>query len=122
MSTREVGALGEKIAVLYLKKSGYKILETNFATNFGEIDIIAKDKKAIAFIEVKLRRTAEFGMPAEAVDKRKQTKIIKAALGYIKLNKFSEEIVRFDVLAMGPGQDDIELIKDAFWASERYTL
>lgn len=122
MSTREVGALGENIAVSHLKKSGYKILEKNFATHFGEIDIIAKDKKIIAFIEVKLRRTAEFGTPAEAVDKRKQAKIIRAALSYIKLNKLTENIMRFDVIAIGPDPDSIELIKDAFESSNRYTL
>ncbi len=77
MSTREIGALGEAQAVAYLKKNGYKILETNFSTIFGEIDIIARDKKDIVFIEVKLRRTKEFGFPEEAVNERKQSRIIK---------------------------------------------
>jgi putative endonuclease len=122
VSTKEVGALGEKIAVAHLKKSGYKILEKNFVTHFGEIDIIANDNKIIVFVEVKLRRTAEFGPPAEAVDKRKQAKIIRAALGYVKLKNMRENILRFDVLAIGPEPDKIELIKDAFGASSRYTI
>ena len=60
-----------------LRKTVTRYSETNFSTIFGEIDIIARDKKDIVFIEVKLRRTKEFGFPEEAVNERKQSGIIK---------------------------------------------
>lgn len=122
MSTRQTGALGETIALKHLKKQGYKVLDTNFATRFGEIDIIAEDKKDITFIEVKFRRTKEFGTPAEAVDARKQARIIKSALEYVKSKGLTGRNLRFDVLAVGPAPENIELIKNAFMSSGRYTL
>lgn len=122
MSTREIGALGEAQAVAYLKKNGYKILETNFSTIFGEIDIIARDKKDIVFIEVKLRRTKEFGFPEEAVNERKQSRIIKSALSYAKIKRLCSGNMRFDVIAIGPEPGKIELTKDAFSSDGSYTM
>ena len=122
MSTREIGIQGEAKALKHLKKLGYKIMETNLVTRFGEIDIVARDKKDIAFVEVKLRRTDEFGLPADAVDVRKQSKIIKSALEYVKAKRLAGKNLRFDVLAIGPETEKIELIKDAFSSDGRYTL
>ncbi len=69
-----MGRAGEKRAVVFLKKKGFKILKTNYKTVFGEIDIIAQDKDTIVFIEVKTRTSDNYGVPSEAVDKRKQEK------------------------------------------------
>ena len=70
------GRKGEAEAVAFLKKEGYKILETNFKTKIGEIDIIAQDKEnRIIFVEVKARASTKFGMPREAVNLKKQQTI-----------------------------------------------
>ena len=121
MSTREIGQLGEQEGLKYLKKSGYKIVEKNYRAISGEIDVIAKDKGNLVFVEIKLRRTSEFGRPGEAVGAAKQSKIIRSALQYIKTNKISGVNVRFDVLSIGPGEDEIELIKNAFLSTDKYT-
>jgi len=122
MSTRDVGALGEKQAVRYLKKLGYKILETNLVTRFGEIDVVAADKGCLVFVEVKLRRTKEFGAPSEAVDKRKQEKILRSSIEYVKSRGLVGKDLRFDVLCIGPEPGKIELVTDAFSSGGRYTL
>jgi putative endonuclease len=121
MTTREIGELGEKKGVEYLKKAGYKIVETNFSVKAGEIDVIAKDKDYLVFVEIKFRRTSEYGPPAEAVVKKKQNKIIKSALLYLKMNRIIGANVRFDVLSLGPGENDVELIKNAFMSTNKYT-
>ena len=64
----EIGKIGEDIAVSYLEKLGYIIIERNFIANQGEIDIIAKDKKEFVFIEVKTRTSMQFGRPVEAIN------------------------------------------------------
>ena len=122
MSTRDIGLLGEEKGLKFLKKQGYKILEKNFVTNFGEIDIIAKNRACLAFVEIKYRRSDKFGTPADAINAVKQEKIIKSALQYIKIYKPKNKMFRFDALLIGPDEDQIELIKDAFSSSVRYTF
>ena len=73
--SKNIGDMGEKKAVKFLKKKGYRILETNFKTKFGEIDIIAKKEGCICFVEVKTRSSDNFGEPREAVNFYKQQKI-----------------------------------------------
>src|SRR3989339_682645 len=73
---QKLGDLGEEIASNYLKKKGYKILERQYKSQYGEIDIIAEHKKTLVFVEVKARRSDDFGLPEEAVDERKLEKII----------------------------------------------
>jgi putative endonuclease len=121
MSTREIGEIGEQLGLSLLKNEGYKIIETNFRSHFGEIDIIAKDKGYMVFVEVKFRRSRKYGPPVEAVNRKKQDKIIKSALEYIKVNRMKEANIRFDVLSIGPGDNEIELIKNAFMSTNRYT-
>ena len=80
MSTRHMGALGEEMAEKYLKRRGYKIIEKNFrASRLAEIDIVAKDKDILVFVEVKLRTGARYGLGREAVDRKKQEHIRYAA-------------------------------------------
>lgn len=106
------GKKGEIKAVLFFKKHGYKILETNFKNKIGEIDIIAEKDGVIVFIEVKNRSTYRFGRPIEAVDFRKQNKIKKVAEIYLMIkNKYYND-VRFDVVEVS--NDNLEHIENAF--------
>ena len=110
------GKEGEAIAVRQLKKKGYKILETNYRTQLGEIDIIAKDKGTIVFVEVKARRSVHFGSPKEAVSNQKQKKISMVALYYLKTTNQISTKARFDVVAVNLNRDKprVEVIKNAF--------
>ncbi|HRX13432.1 MAG TPA: YraN family protein [Eubacteriales bacterium] len=98
MNTRLLGGLGEKQAVMYLKKHHYKIIETNYFCRFGEIDIIAKKDNILIFVEVKSRADNSFGSPAEAVTPRKQQKIITVAKNYIAEHGVNNTQIRFDVV------------------------
>ncbi len=117
LAKKLLGKKGEKQAEKYLKKNGYKILERNYRTPFGEIDIIASDHKVLTFIEVKTRSNTAFGSPKDAVDKRKQKHIIKSSLAYLqKLPDSADPEIRFDVVSILITDTDlkIELVKDAF--------
>ncbi|MGD9901392.1 MAG: YraN family protein [Spirochaetales bacterium] len=92
------GTKGEILATEYLKKQKYKIIETNYTTKLGEIDIIAKDDDTLVFVEVKTRSTKAFGLPREAVTPYKQHKIRLLATQYLKANKLLQEKCRFDVI------------------------
>ena len=98
MNNKILGNEGEEEATKYLMKNGYKIIERNFLCKQGEIDIIAKDKNEIVFVEVKTRRSTKYGLPAEAVDENKQKHIYKAAEYYLYKNKLEKEYVRIDVI------------------------
>ncbi len=104
------GAEGEKHAALFLVKRGYRILEQNYRTTFGEIDIIAHDGDVLVFIEVKSRSGTQFGLPQSAVDTRKQTKISQVALAYLKEKKLSDVDCRFDVVAVLKEGDAFEVV------------
>lgn len=91
------GRLGEDAAALYLKKQGYKIVEQNYRTKVGEIDIIAKDDEDLVFVEVKTRRSEKFGTPAEAVTYYKKQSMVNSAKWYIVKNP-TELNIRFDIV------------------------
>jgi putative endonuclease len=91
------GVIGEIEAARYLRKKKFTILAGNYNTRFGEIDIIAADKKFIIFVEVKTRAKSNLSLPREAVDLKKQAKIIKAASIYISNHKPLLQ-PRFDVI------------------------
>jgi putative endonuclease len=111
-----VGKCGENIAIDFLKKNGYRILENNFRCRFGEIDIIAMEGKNISFVEVKTRTDNRFGSPKSAVDFRKQRKLSKMALLYLTQKRLIDYPARFDVVSIRKidRQTDIELVKNAF--------
>lgn len=96
----EKGRLGEEAAVAYLKKKRYKILDINFRCKIGEIDIVARDKSTIVFVEVKSRQSRQYGYPSQAVNYYKQRKVSKVALYYLQNKKlFNYDYnVRFDVV------------------------
>jgi putative endonuclease len=92
------GEIGEAMAAEYLKKQGYKILVCRYRSQSGEIDIVAKRRSTFVFVEVKTRRSTAFGMPSEAVNVRKQQKIISTALCYLNENKEQGAACRFDIV------------------------
>ena len=98
MKKKRIGKFGEDLAVIYLKRIGYKILERNFRCRVGEVDIIAKDVEEIVFIEVKTRTNNTYGEPSEAVDYIKKEHIIKTANYYLYKNKLYNKSIRFDVI------------------------
>ena len=106
------GTGGEILAVNFLKKNKYKILETNFSNHVGEIDIIAEKGGVIVFVEVKRRQTLQYGRPIEAVDTRKKNKIRKVAEIYLMLNDKNLADVRFDVIEILG--DEINHLENAF--------
>jgi len=109
------GPQGEELAARLLRKNGYRILERNFRTGIGEIDIIAMEKGTLVFIEVKTRTSDAFGTPFEAVTRRKRDKIKKTALLYLK-NLRREVPVRFDVVSimLSGSTEKMEIMRDAF--------
>ncbi|MBS6644752.1 MAG: YraN family protein [Clostridiaceae bacterium] len=113
MNKRETGGCYEDMAAAYLEKEGYHILERNYYTRQGEIDLIAMDGDYLVFIEVKYRKDLKKGHPAEAVAYQKQQKIIKSARYYLYKHHLSEDKpCRFDVVSIL--NDEIQLIKNAF--------
>ena len=122
MNKRQIGAGKELLVCEYLKKQGYEILEQNYRNRSGEIDIIARDKEYLVFIEVKYRSRGKCGNPAEAVDMRKQRVISKVALYYCMSKGLGLDIpMRFDVVAVKEEgtAEEIELLKNAFEYSYR---
>ena len=111
-----LGKIGEEAAVGLLKDNGYKILQKNYKTKLGEIDIIAKDKDTICFIEVKARQTDRFGLPCEAISKFKQRQISKAALIFLKGKNILDKKARFDIVSIIYSEEKpkLDLIRGAF--------
>lgn len=114
---KETGIIGENIACSYLKKKGYKIIERNFRTTFGEIDIIAKLKGIMIFVEVKTRLTSSLGPPYLAITKAKQAHIIKNALVYLMAKEITEVKWRIDIVSVKLNHEckieNIDLIENA---------
>jgi putative endonuclease len=113
-----LGKWGEEQAARFLCRQGMKIVERNLRTPLGEIDIIARQKKTLVFIEVKTRRSTGFGTPQEAVGPTKQRQILRAANWYLNERRLRNLQPRFDVIAVRciGDQARIEHIADAFGA------
>ena len=110
-----LGREGEDRAAKFLAKRGYRILERNYRTRSGEIDLIALDRGVVVFVEVKTRTSNAFGAPELAVTPQKQRRMLKAALGYMKYKKLHQVPCRFDVVAIsGAAGPEVELIQNAF--------
>ncbi len=110
------GKAGEDLAVRYLKKKGYKVIQQNYTCPLGEIDIIARQKKTIVFVEVKTRRSLSFGSAKLAITPHKQRKISMTALYYLKSSQQMDQDARFDVVTVQSAGDsqEIDLIQNAF--------
>ncbi len=97
---KELGRSCEELACRFLKNQGYTIIETNFQTRLGEIDIVAQKDNYLVFIEVKARRSYNYGLPQEAVTTRKQQAIKKVAQTFIQKKGLEQKMLRFDVIAI----------------------
>src|SRR4051794_28103460 len=113
-----LGRRGEDAAARHLKKLGYTIVARGQRDNIGEIDLIAVDGRTIVFIEVKTRTSHDAGHPADAVDDKKQQRLTRLALSYMKRHDLLECSARFDVVAVtwpnAQGQPVIEHFQNAF--------
>ena len=116
-SRQNLGQNGENLAAVFLSENGYVILTRNFRCRHGEIDIIAKNREVLVFIEVKTRTGQDFGSPAAAVTTKKQRQISKAAQYFLAERNLFDVPARFDVVSVviAPGQrNKIEIITSAF--------
>jgi putative endonuclease len=116
-----LGNRGESAAEQFLVQQGYRIIERQAECRLGEIDLVALDGRAIVFVEVKTRRGLRTGHPADAVDQRKQAKLTRLAMAYLKRRRWLNEPARFDVIAITWPDDaqppNIEHYKNAFPAT-----
>ena len=114
----ERGIAGEEYAARALEKSKYRIIERNYRTRVGEIDIVARDGACLVFVEVRARGSVEFGLPQEPVVARERKKLCNAAKWYLQRNRIDDAVCRFDVVAVIMKDDcqepSVEIIKDAF--------
>ena len=106
-TSQTLGFLGEELAYHFLKNRGYKVLLKNYECALGEIDLIAKEKGALVFIEVKTRSSLDMGLPQEGVTAHKRRQIVKTAQFYIKRYGIHDVPCRFDVVSilMETGRD-----------------
>ena len=108
------GICGENTAALYMEKSGFVILERNYRRTACEVDIIAMEGDVLVFTEVKARSSARYGYGREAVDRRKQQRIIRGALNYISENRMEDKCGRFDVAEVDLNTGTVNYIRSAF--------
>ena len=117
MTRRETGALGEKLAKDFLKKHGYHIVETNYRCPEGEIDIVAKKKDCLVFIEVRTKKSLDFGSPEESITPAKKERMRAAAYHYWQAHDNLPPEWRIDMVAIELDQRDkplrIEFIENA---------
>jgi putative endonuclease len=95
-----LGSRGEIAAVNFLRQLGYRIIATRFRNQFGEVDIIAQDGQTNVFTEVKTRTSTADGQPFEAVDSRRQKRLIRAALAWLKAQNRLNQPARFDIISI----------------------
>ncbi|MDE7463502.1 MAG: YraN family protein [Clostridiales bacterium] len=108
------GKAGEDLAVKYLETHGYRVLERNYTTNIGEVDIFATDNRTLVAVEVKSRLSLEYGTPAEAVGYAKVKKISQVTSQYIKQFRLFGVNVRFDVIEVYLEDKTVNHIVNAF--------
>ncbi len=109
---REIGTEGEDRATTSLKKEGYRIIEKNFRSPFGELDIVAEEGGYLVFVEVKKRNSPVFGTSLHAINNTKKKHMIKTAMFYMKTHRCFDRRVRFDVV--GIDSENVKIVKHAF--------
>ena len=112
----DLGKQGEEMAVEFLQKNGYKILETNWTFQKAEIDIVAQKDNTLAVVEVKTRSSIDFGLPQDFVNPKKIQLLVKAINEYVISNEM-DVMVRFDIIAVHKEGNSfkIEHLEDAFY-------
>lgn len=113
---QRLGADGEAIACAELERLGYRVIERNYRTRFGEIDVVAEDEGTIVFVEVKTKSDGSFGDPVDEVTPQKQRQIVSMGLAYASFCCPRDTPCRFDVVAVDASLQPpaITLYKDAF--------
>jgi putative endonuclease len=113
---QDLGAFGEDLALREVKRLGYKCIARNYRCPLGEIDLIAKERDSLVFIEIKTRRGRTTGYAKEAITSRKRRQLSKVALAYMKSNNCCDVKSRFDVvvISLKGGKKEIEVIQNAF--------
>jgi putative endonuclease len=120
MDSHEFGRRAEDAAAAYLERKGITVVERNWSTKAGEVDIVSLDGECVVFVEVKGRQRRRSGVPEEAVDERKQRRLCRVAAEYIAKNDLEDTPVRFDVVAItriSPDRARLRHHRDAFEAS-----
>lgn len=112
----DLGNKGEELAVNFLLKQGYSILERNYRFDKAEIDIIARKSEILAIVEVKTRSTADFGNPQDFVKPKQIQRLVKAVNEYVEMKNLNLEI-RFDIIAIIKQNQifEIDHIENAFY-------
>lgn len=116
IARQELGKSGEDLAARLLEARGYEILARRYRTRYGEIDIVARDNATIVFVEVKARRSSEFGTAAEAIAPWKQRRLVGMATDYLSRNRLTGRPCRFDVVAIdgAPPAPNVTIYPAAF--------
>ena len=120
MNSRQAGTQWEKTAESFLRGQGLKLLQRNFSSRFGEIDLIMEDEETVVFIEVKYRKSSQHGSGADAVTFHKQGRISRTAGWYLVKNPHrAGQFCRFDVISINPQKETqgINWIKSAFYST-----
>lgn len=113
--SQQKGFLAEQKACHYLEKHGLCLVEKNYQTRCGEIDLIMRDESYYVFIEVRARQSNRFGGALASISKHKQQKIIKTAMYYLQKNKLQEKFpIRFDVVSLQGSTNELLWIPNAF--------
>ncbi len=113
----DLGAQGERAAVQFLRHAGFRIIDKNFRTAIGEIDVIALDAETIVFVEVKTLRSDAAGDPEGKVDRRKQDKLLRVARDWLTRHRYPDRAYRFDAVSVvmpATGEPEIRHIVEAF--------
>ena len=117
MKRQDTGKLGEKLAAEFIRKQGYVILQTNYRCPEGEVDIVARQKDCLVFVEVRAKRGREFGSPEESITPAKMEKLRRVAAHYRQTHDDMPDSWRIDVVAVEIDRQDrplrIELIENA---------
>jgi putative endonuclease len=116
VKTKPLGRKGEDLAASHLSDKGWDILERNYRTRLGEIDLICQDRNTVVFVEVKTRMSAGFARPVESVTHKKQAKLRRLIEEYLVSHRLESSDVRFDVLGvtLGSERPEFEHIVGAF--------
>lgn len=116
-TSREQGSAAEELAKHHLEAHGLRSVAQNVHGRFGEIDLIMRDGPCLVFVEVRYRRSSQFGGAIASIDRRKQQRIVTTALGYLQQHPYDGPC-RFDVVAIDGATNRIEWLKNAFELSE----
>lgn len=109
MNNRRIGRRGEALACRHLLSLGYSVLDTNWRSPEGEIDVVARDGDTIVFVEVKARTSRRFGLPEEAITRRKRSRLLRAGLAYLEDHGLGDSPWRIDVVALELAPDGTPL-------------